>query len=86
MLCVLCFLWFITSKGQAHHTAHAKFGADAKIAHNRFLRVQSSTFWDHVNIVDIVMQVIGTLSNHLFCKAPPNNIGLKTLTFKIFQK
>jgi hypothetical protein len=49
--------------GQAHHTAHAKFGADVKISHEPICWVQSSTFWDHVNTVDIVMQVIGILSS-----------------------
>ena len=52
---------------------------------NRFLWVQSSTFWDHVNIVDIVMQVIGILSSYMcFVRRHLTKLGAKPLPF--FQK
>ena len=53
---------------------------------NRSLRVQSSTFWDHVNIVDIVMQVIGILSSYIcFVRRHLTILGAKPLPLKFFK-
>jgi hypothetical protein len=49
-------------------------------------RVQSSTFWDHINIVDIVMQVIGILSSYIcFVRRHLTILGAKPLPLKLFK-